>query len=169
MNIMPGPSLYPTLKKQFAHGVRWYDEPTVSVIVPVGDGHIALLDNALDSLYAQTYRNFQTIVVFDVRPEAWEEARKSNRLKYIANTWPDCVYTSTATDKRAREVTPKFDADLEGISVLDRLPAGERAGPGAARHGGSDRPARAATAGSGPRVRGCQQIRASAPPTHPSE
>lgn len=131
--IMPAPSIYPP--RLFSHNVRWYDKPQISVIVPVGDSHLNLIENALDSLDAQTYRSFQVIVVFDVREETWEEARKSGRLKMIASTWPDAWFTSTAANgQRARDITSKLEADIEGISFLDRLPAGKRAGPGRARN-----------------------------------
>jgi predicted flap endonuclease-1-like 5' DNA nuclease/GT2 family glycosyltransferase len=48
-----------------AHPVPVYDEPGVSVIIPVGPGHSPHLINALDSLEAQTFRNWEAIVVFD--------------------------------------------------------------------------------------------------------
>ncbi len=134
--IMPPQSILPTAFREFAYGVRWYDEPNISIIIPVGDNHLDQLENALDSLDAQTYRNFETIVVFDVRPETWKRAEGSGRLEYIANTWPDCEFTSTATQVPARDTTSKLDADLAGVSILARLPAGERAGPGAARNAG---------------------------------
>jgi glycosyltransferase involved in cell wall biosynthesis len=50
--------------KHLSHQVRSY-EPDVSVIIPVGPGHETALINALDSLDAQQYRNWEAIVVFD--------------------------------------------------------------------------------------------------------
>jgi glycosyltransferase involved in cell wall biosynthesis len=133
-DIMPPQSILPTRHREYAYGVRWYDEPLISVIIPVGDSHLYMLDNALDSLDAQTFRNFETIVVFDVRPETWARGL-AGRLSYIANTWPDCKFTSTAASgKLARDITSKLDADINGMSILDQLPAGKRAGPGVARN-----------------------------------
>lgn len=48
-----------------AHIVNEYDEPDISVIIPVGPRHKHLLVDALDSLEAQTYQNWEAIVVFD--------------------------------------------------------------------------------------------------------
>jgi glycosyltransferase involved in cell wall biosynthesis len=132
---MPGPSIAPV--KKFSHGVRWYDEPKISVIIPVGNGHLDLVTNALDSLDSQTYRHFETIVVFDVQPDTWEHAKLTSKLKYIADAWPDCIFTGVhAGGKHARELTSKLEADINNASILDDLPMGERAGPGVARNAG---------------------------------
>lgn len=48
-----------------SYPVRHYDNPLVSVIIPVGKGHEHLLPRALDSVEAQTFRNWQCIVVND--------------------------------------------------------------------------------------------------------
>lgn len=48
-----------------SHPVRSYEKPLVSVIIPVGPGHEEKLVDALDSLEAQTYRNWEAIVVLD--------------------------------------------------------------------------------------------------------
>jgi len=53
------------LPKRFSHAVRQYDTPLVSVIIPVGPGHQKYLIDALDSLEAQTFRNWEAIVVND--------------------------------------------------------------------------------------------------------
>lgn len=49
----------------FSHPVRQYDEPELSIIIPVGPGHEDDLRTALDSIEAQHFRNWETIVVFD--------------------------------------------------------------------------------------------------------
>jgi len=49
-----------------AHPVRQYDEPLVSVVIPVGPGHEHAVVNALDSLEAQSFREWEAIVVWDV-------------------------------------------------------------------------------------------------------
>jgi len=51
--------------KNWSHPVRQYDEPQVSVIIPVGPGHNATLEDALDSVDAQTFRKWECIVVWD--------------------------------------------------------------------------------------------------------
>lgn len=48
-----------------SHPVRQYDEPVVSVVIPVGPGHLDTLVDALDSLDAQSFRKWEAIVVFD--------------------------------------------------------------------------------------------------------
>jgi len=48
-----------------SHPVRQYDEPIVSVIIPVGPGHEHIVIDALDSLEAQTMRRWEAIVVWD--------------------------------------------------------------------------------------------------------
>lgn len=53
-----------------SHPVRQYDEPTISVIIPVGTGHEQHVTNALDSLEAQTFRQWEAIVVDDTDEES---------------------------------------------------------------------------------------------------
>lgn len=50
---------------KFSHPVRQYDQPFVSVIIPVGPGHERYVETALDSLEAQTFRGWEAIVVRD--------------------------------------------------------------------------------------------------------
>ena len=52
--------------KRHSHPVRQYDQPVVSVVIPVGPGHERHIVNALDSLEAQTFRQWEAIVVWDV-------------------------------------------------------------------------------------------------------
>lgn len=59
----------------FSHQVRQYDEPVVSVVIPVGPGHSHLLVDALDSLEAQTFRKWEAIVVYDGDSQGYEELR----------------------------------------------------------------------------------------------
>lgn len=51
--------------EEFSHPVRQYDEPIISVVIPVGPGHENALWNALDSLEAQTFLKWEAIVVLD--------------------------------------------------------------------------------------------------------
>lgn len=57
----------------FSHQVRQYDEPVVSVIIPVGPGHSHLLIDALDSLEAQTFRKWEAIVVYDGDDKGYQD------------------------------------------------------------------------------------------------
>lgn len=50
---------------KYSHKVRQYDMPVVSVVIPCGPGHEQYLVDALDSLEAQTFRQWEAIVVFD--------------------------------------------------------------------------------------------------------
>jgi glycosyltransferase involved in cell wall biosynthesis len=49
----------------WSHPVRQYDEPVISVIIPVGPGHGDYVIDALDSLEAQHFRKWEVIIVDD--------------------------------------------------------------------------------------------------------
>lgn len=51
--------------EHYSHSVRQYDEPELSIVIPVGPGHEDDLRTALDSIEAQHFRNWEVIVVFD--------------------------------------------------------------------------------------------------------
>jgi glycosyltransferase involved in cell wall biosynthesis len=51
--------------KRLSHPVRQYDQPVVSVVIPVGKGHETHLIDALDSLDAQTFRRWEARVAWD--------------------------------------------------------------------------------------------------------
>lgn len=74
--------------KRASHPVRQYDQPVVSVIIPVGPGHGSAVIDALDSLESQTFRKWEAILVMDNetvgfpwtskdKPEAFDEFRKA--------------------------------------------------------------------------------------------
>lgn len=48
-----------------SHPVREYDEPIISVVIPVGPNHDKTIVDALDSLEAQTFRRWEAIVAWD--------------------------------------------------------------------------------------------------------
>lgn len=50
---------------KLSHPVRQYDAPAISVIIPCSLNHRQHLVDALDSLEAQTFRQWEAIVVFD--------------------------------------------------------------------------------------------------------
>lgn len=73
-----------------SHQVRQYDEPSVSVIIPVVAGHEKFLPNALDSLEAQTFYDWEAIVVWDLKPDDewywWNEWFKK-AYPYVIHTF----------------------------------------------------------------------------------
>jgi glycosyltransferase involved in cell wall biosynthesis/ribosomal protein L40E len=54
-----------TKSPHHSHKVRSYEQPHIAVIIPVGPGHEYFLVDALDSVYAQTFREFECIVAND--------------------------------------------------------------------------------------------------------
>lgn len=56
-----------------SHQVRQYDQPVISVVIPCGPGHEQYLVDALDSLEAQTFRQWEAIVVFDTGKSDYAE------------------------------------------------------------------------------------------------
>lgn len=66
--------------KFYSHPVRQYDMPEVSVVIPVGPGHEDHVWNALDSLEAQTFRNWEAVVVWD---STSPDMSKIDRLKRV--------------------------------------------------------------------------------------
>lgn len=56
-----------------SHPVHQYDNPAVSIIIPVGPNHRRTVFDALDSLESQTYRDWEAVVVDDSgSDEPWE-------------------------------------------------------------------------------------------------
>ena len=51
--------------ENYSHPVFSYDQPLVSIIIPVGDGHEAVLENAIESVKTQTDTRWELIVVDD--------------------------------------------------------------------------------------------------------
>ena len=131
--IMPTASIAPATR--FSHPARKYDQPAVSVIIPVGRNHTKYLVDCLDSLDAQTFQQWEAIVIFDIDEVEWEDLEKSGELDYIFNTWPFCRFTSTHADGRfAREITDTLDVVLGKKGLLAGLPAGQPRGAGVARN-----------------------------------
>lgn len=75
--------------KRMSHPVREYDEPLVSVVIGLGPGHEKLVIDALDSLEAQTFRNWEAIVVCD---GAWKSGKYSTADQFM----PDEFYSLQA-------------------------------------------------------------------------
>jgi len=66
MKLTPfGAAVDPPQKQGVAWPVPSYEPPKVAVIIPVGPGHEEMLIHALDSVEAQTFREWECIVVDD--------------------------------------------------------------------------------------------------------
>ena len=119
----------------FSHPARWYDEPHISVIIPVGPNHSKYLVDCLDSLDAQTERYWEAIVIFDVGKDEWSSLIEDKTLEYIEKTWPWCRFTTTSVGKDVRTITSKLTADKAGRSLLSYLNCDDGPyGPGKARN-----------------------------------
>lgn len=65
-----------------SHAVHQYDQPDVSVIIPLHASHLQYLVDALDSLEAQTFRNWEAVVVVDAGFSlSGEEESEVSRLR----------------------------------------------------------------------------------------
>ena len=62
--------------KTFSHPVRQYDQPIVSVVIPVGPRHANMrtLVNALDSLEAQIFHRWEVVLAWDTDEDSELEA-----------------------------------------------------------------------------------------------
>lgn len=70
-----------------SHPVRAYDEPIVSVIVPVGPGHEENAINALDSIEGQSFRKWELICVWD--------SKDLSMLQYYKDAFPFAKWVET--------------------------------------------------------------------------
>lgn len=61
----PQPFASVATPQNYSHSVYSYDQPLVSIIIPVGDGHEEVLVNAIESVRAQTDARWELIVVDD--------------------------------------------------------------------------------------------------------
>lgn len=73
---------YATPKKH-SHAVSQYDQPEISVIIPVGPGHEQAVINALDSLEMQHFRKWEAVVVLDTTLEVNELKRFKQAYPYV--------------------------------------------------------------------------------------
>lgn len=80
-----GEHLFASLAKpvKLSHPVRSYDEPGVSVVIPVAPHHIDLVRTALDSVEAQTFRKWEAIVVIDGPADITKLQTAYPYVKYI--------------------------------------------------------------------------------------
>ncbi len=73
--------------KHISHPVRQYDEPLISVIIPVADYHHKDLIDAMDSVEAQTLRKWELIV-------CWDDAN-SEPPKWMSDAYPFVRFVNT--------------------------------------------------------------------------
>jgi glycosyltransferase involved in cell wall biosynthesis len=110
---------YATPKNELSHPVRQYDEPAISVVIPVGPDHAKLVVNALDSLEAQTFRKWEVIVVDDTDfspPEQWGKLLKAYPyIQYVSTLKLESAGAGTARNEGAEIARAPFllflDAD----------------------------------------------------------
>lgn len=69
-------------KKRQYWNVRHHQKPLISVIIPVGKGHKKYLIDALDSLIAQDFQDWEVIVVNDTGDD-WEEIAGAPYAKVV--------------------------------------------------------------------------------------
>lgn len=72
--------------KKYSHAVSQYDQPVISVIIPVGPGHETEVANALDSLEMQHFRKWEAIVVWDSDVDIPEALFKAYPYVVFADT-----------------------------------------------------------------------------------
>ena len=65
-----------------AHAVTEYNQPLYSIIIPVGPGHEPYLEDALDSVEAQTDKRWECIVVWNMRTDVLANSTIVDRLHF---------------------------------------------------------------------------------------
>lgn len=75
-----------TPKNKISHNVYQYDEPLVSIIIPVAERHIKNLFNTLDSVDGQLFRKWEIVVIDDT---------KSGISDFIKNAYPFVAWCKT--------------------------------------------------------------------------
>jgi len=76
--------------------VTEYDQPVYSIIIPVGPGHEIYLEDALDSVEAQSDKRWECVVVFNIRKELLALSDTIDRLIFA---YPHVKFIQ-AMDKR---------------------------------------------------------------------
>lgn len=72
-----------TPANKMAHPVRQYDEPDISVIIPVGPGHGEVVTDALDSLEAQGFHKWEAILAWDMLDDGEKPFEKHEAYPYV--------------------------------------------------------------------------------------
>lgn len=98
-----------------SHLVRQYDEPLISVIIPVGPGHVTTVIDAIDSVESQTFRKWELIVVDDCGPETGETA---GEWASLALAFPFIRFATTVQGPRGAGAARNLGADLAKAPLL---------------------------------------------------
>jgi glycosyltransferase involved in cell wall biosynthesis len=105
-----------------SHKVRQYDEPLISVIIPVGPGHEGLVVDALDSLEAQVFRKWEAIVVWDGQEyEEMEDGRfmlTSDQIATIQVAYPYAHFHWTGEGPKGAGFARNRGAELARAPLL---------------------------------------------------
>lgn len=88
--------------EHYSHPVRQYDEPILSIIIPVGPGHENDLRTTLDSIEGQHFRKWEVLVVFDTGNEYYPE---------LSTAYPYVKWLSTGATGRGPGVARNIGAD----------------------------------------------------------
>lgn len=88
--------------EHYSHPVRQYDEPILSIVIPVGPGHEDELRTTLDSIEGQHFRKWEVIVVFDTGNEYYPE---------LTMAYPYVKWASTGAKERGPGVARNIGAD----------------------------------------------------------
>lgn len=118
---------YAKPKNNLAHPVRQYDQPSVSIIIPVGAGHHNMVFNALDSIESQTYRGWEAIVVWDSEPPV-------SAINKMSNAYPYVKHASTGGAGKGAGAARNIGAEMARGNFLLFLDADDNLHPHAVEH-----------------------------------
>lgn len=110
---------YATPANGLSHLAYSYDNPLVSVIIPVARHHVGDLINALDSLEAQTFRRWEAIVIADFTTVAYDELEEYASLR---KQFPYIKWLSTDEDGAGAGIARNIGVDnasADAIIFLD--------------------------------------------------
>lgn len=77
---------YNTPGNGFSNKVYQYDEPEISIVIPVGTGHEDKIINALDSIESQSFIKWEVVVVWDSKNKIPDGLRKAYPFVRFYNT-----------------------------------------------------------------------------------
>ncbi len=104
----------------FSWAVRNYDQPLVSVIIPVGPGHVTLLREALDSVEGQTFRFWECIVINDTGEAIPESIKKAYPwVKWVGNFAAWSLGAGKARNAGIENAKAPFIAFLDADDILE--------------------------------------------------
>jgi len=86
-----------------SHPVRQYDQPAISVVIPVGPNHHEIVIDALDSLEAQTFTRWEAILAWD-NPHSWDDIQTAYPFVRVVQTHPKGKMGSGYARNRGAEI-----------------------------------------------------------------